>query len=391
MLAGAVTGAANAAEAPPVEVAPSVALDVATSAVLAVTRPLTTAPAYVNLAEHLAHAQVGVADDAPAQKKRPPKPNRKAEKAQAEVAAARVLPDGPSPSGSLGIPERAMTAYRAAAEAYGSSCGLPWEVIAAIGRAESGHANGGRLFPDGVTWEPILGPVLDGSPFAAISDTDGGAFDGDKTWDRAVGPMQFIPGTWTWIGADADGDGDADPNDIDDAAAGAARYLCVHGGDLSDLDQLRTALLRYNNSGAYADAVIAWADGYAGRASTIADPESPAKPEKAPEKTRDATREPKPGDGKTDDGDEKAGAGTESDRTAEPRTAPTAPAPKPTPSPTPTPTPKPPAPSPTPTPTPSPTPAPPPAPEAEPPDAQTVTPAATSTPPVTGTNEPADG
>lgn len=389
MLAGAATGAASAAAPPPV--------DVPTAAVLDVTRPLTTAPAYVNLAEHLAHAQVGVADDAPAQKKKkPPKPNRTAEKAQAEVAASRPLPDGPSPSGPLGIPERAMTAYRVAAQDYGSGCGLPWEVIAAIGRAESGHANGGRLFPDGLTWEPILGPVLDGSPFAAISDTDGGALDGDKTWDRAVGPMQFIPGTWTWIGADADGDGVADPNDIDDAAAGTARYLCVHGGDLTDVDQLRTAILRYNNSGSYADAVIAWADGYAGRATSTADPESPAKPDKTPEKANDT--EPNQKADKTTG--EKADKPDESKRDAAP-TPPTKP--KPTPSPStpatpvtpPAPTPKP-SPSPTPTPTkpaaPSPAPAPDKAPAA--PDESTgseqgeMTPAATPGPTL---SDPADG
>ena len=37
----------------------------------------------------------------------------------------------------------------------------------------------------------ILGPVLDGRRFALIPDTDGGAFDGDLEYDRAVGPMQF--------------------------------------------------------------------------------------------------------------------------------------------------------------------------------------------------------
>jgi membrane-bound lytic murein transglycosylase B len=337
--AGALAGAANAVDVTPVDIpAPALAalgLDVA--------RPLTTAPAYLNTAEHLAHAQVREADDAPAKKKKPPTPNRKAEKAQAEVAAARPLPDGPSPSGPLGIPERAMTAYRVAADGYGSSCQLSWDVIAAIGRAESGHANGGRLYPDGFTWEPILGPVLDGSPFAAIRDSDDGAFDGDKTWDRAVGPMQFIPGTWSWIGVDADGDGTADPNDIDDAAAGTARYLCAHGGDLTDTDQLRTAILRYNNSGAYADAVIAWADGYAGRATIVADPESPPKPKKTSEKTPGTESDEKP-DKKTD----------ESKRDAAPTPTPKpSPTPKPTPSTPATPTP---APKPSPTPTPAPTP-----------------------------------
>ena len=33
----------------------------------------------------------------------------------------------------------------------------------------------------------------------AIRDTDGGRYDGDPVWDRAVGPMQFIPGTWAGV------------------------------------------------------------------------------------------------------------------------------------------------------------------------------------------------
>ena len=38
-----------------------------------------------------------------------------------------------------------------------------------------------------------------------------GRLDGDDTWDRAVGPMQFIPSTWAWSGRDGDGDGVAQP------------------------------------------------------------------------------------------------------------------------------------------------------------------------------------
>ena len=75
----------------------------------------------------------------------------------------------------------------------------------------------------GRTLSPILGPVLDGAgDFAAITDTDGGGWDGDTTWDRAVGPMQFIPSSWAVWGRDGDGDGRSDPSDIDDAALATA-------------------------------------------------------------------------------------------------------------------------------------------------------------------------
>ena len=245
--------------------------------------------------------------DRPAKAEPDPEPDEAAEDEQAEAAAGRSIPDAPSPSGPLGIPERALLAYRTAAAVYGARCALPWQVLAAIGRAESGHAYGGQFFDDGLTWEPILGPVLDGAPFAAIRDTDDGRMDGDRTWDRAVGPMQFIPGTWRWIGVDADGDGSADPHDIDDAAAAAARYLCAHGGDLSDRGALRTAVLRYNNSSAYADTVLAWADAYAGRAAPVADPTPPAR-EDAREKVRAADDEPAPAPKKKRDDDSRASA-----------------------------------------------------------------------------------
>ena len=58
----------------------------------------------------------------------------------------------------------------------------------------------------------IYGIPLNGSNnTAVIRDTDGGTYDRDLTWDRAVGPMQFIPGTWRTVGVDANGDGRKDP------------------------------------------------------------------------------------------------------------------------------------------------------------------------------------
>ncbi|MBO0517868.1 lytic transglycosylase, partial [Streptomyces beijiangensis] len=89
-------------------------------------------------------------------------------------------------------------------------CHLPWQLLAAIGKVESGQARGGRVDAGGTTLSPILGPVLNGVGFANISDTDHGQYDGDSTHDRAVGPMQFIPSTWKTWGQDANGDGKKD-------------------------------------------------------------------------------------------------------------------------------------------------------------------------------------
>ena len=79
----------------------------------------------------------------------------------------------------------------------------------------------------------IIGPALDGVEFASIPDSDGGRYDGDTTWDRAVGPMQFIPSSWAIFGEDADGDGFDDPNNMYDATLAAAEHLCRGGADTS--------------------------------------------------------------------------------------------------------------------------------------------------------------
>jgi len=107
---------------------------------------------------------------------------------------------------------------------------------------------------------------LDGAgDVAAIVDTDGGALDGDPLWDRAVGPLQFLPSTWDTYGADGDGDGVAEPQDLDDAAVAAGRYLCAAGGDLSTGAGWWRAVLAYNASTEYAENVLSAADGYATR------------------------------------------------------------------------------------------------------------------------------
>lgn len=46
----------------------------------------------------------------------------------------------------------------------------------------------------------------------------------------AMGPFQFMPGTWLGYGVDGNKDGKADPNDLVDAAFSAANYLEFLGG-----------------------------------------------------------------------------------------------------------------------------------------------------------------
>ncbi|MET8832251.1 lytic transglycosylase domain-containing protein [Streptomyces sp. NPDC004610] len=164
-----------------------------------------------------------------------------------------------------GIPATVLDAYKKAAAALGSakpSCNLPWELLAAIGKVESGQARGGDVDADGTTINPILGPQLDGNGFALIRDTDNGEFDGNAEYDQAVGPMQFIPSTWAWAGRDGNGDGVEDPNNIYDAALAAGHYLCRFDWDLSTSADLRSAILSYNNSTEYYNTVVSWLEYY---------------------------------------------------------------------------------------------------------------------------------
>ncbi|MGW2722310.1 lytic transglycosylase domain-containing protein [Streptomyces sp. NPDC001492] len=164
-----------------------------------------------------------------------------------------------------GIPATVLDAYKKAEAELRESkpgCNLPWQLLAAIGKVESGQARGGRVDADGTTITPILGPQLDGNGFALIKDTDGGKYDGNSSYDQAVGPMQFIPSTWAWAGRDGNGDGVKDPNNVYDAALAAGHYLCRNGRDLSVPADVNQAILSYNNSQDYLHTVLSWLEYY---------------------------------------------------------------------------------------------------------------------------------
>ncbi len=165
-----------------------------------------------------------------------------------------------------GIPTVARAAYDAAAAAAPDGCGVSWSLVAAIGRVESDHGRfaGAVLQTDGRSVPRIIGIQLNGNGTAVIRDTDGGRLDGDPVYDRAVGPMQFIPSTWARYASDGDGDGSSDPFDIQDAARATARYLCAAGGDLSTVAGQRRAVLAYNHSDSYVATVLTLAARYAG-------------------------------------------------------------------------------------------------------------------------------
>jgi membrane-bound lytic murein transglycosylase B len=168
---------------------------------------------------------------------------------------------------ATGIPERALSAYANSHVAIAEDepqCGLDWATIAAIGSIESRHGSyGGAVLDENGRAQPaIIGRALDGDGVATIRDTDDGVLDGDTTWDRAVGPMQFIPSTWAKWASDATGDDVADPHQIDDAALTTARYLCA-SGSMTSPEGWRAAVFSYNHDNDYVDKVATVALKYA--------------------------------------------------------------------------------------------------------------------------------
>ena len=171
-------------------------------------------------------------------------------------------------SASTGIPSRALAAYAGAVIDVSRThpgCGIGWNTVAAMGLVESEHGsmNGAHLAADGTVSPAIIGIPLDGNGTEVVRDTDQGAIDGDAVWDRAVGPLQFIPSTWAQVGRDGNRDGVVDVNQIDDAALSTAEHLCDVGGDLTRPQNWIAAVHAYNPSVEYNNRVAAAAEQYA--------------------------------------------------------------------------------------------------------------------------------
>ncbi|WP_295643585.1 lytic transglycosylase domain-containing protein [uncultured Corynebacterium sp.] len=164
-------------------------------------------------------------------------------------------------SKNTGIPEQALIAYGNAeviARQSRPDCHITWNTLAGLGYVETRHGTyDGKRFgaaeidAKGNTTPPIFGPQLNGKGFATVHDTDEGKMDGDKKFDRAMGPLQFIPESWKRYGVDADGNDNADPQNIDDAAASAVRLLCDYDRDLATPEGWTQAIRSYNQSNEY--------------------------------------------------------------------------------------------------------------------------------------------
>jgi transglycosylase-like protein with SLT domain/peptidase M23-like protein len=140
---------------------------------------------------------------------------------------------GPAPIGvpnfvinSFEIPPFLLPIY----QACGTEYGIPWEVLAAINKIETGFGTNLNVSSAG-----------------------------------AVGWMQFLPSSWETYGLDANGDGRKDPYNPVDAICAAAHYLKVAGGQ----KDLYDAILAYNHADWYAQEVLTYARAYGRIPSTL--------------------------------------------------------------------------------------------------------------------------
>lgn len=179
----------------------------------------------------------------------------------APVALAAIIPapideqTQPSQAAVDEIPQSLLPVYVAASY---QCAGLPWQVLAGIGWAESRHAQG-RVDPvSGEVEPPIIGPAIDGRPgFAAIPDP--ASHDG---WAHALGPMQMLSTTfarWSVLSPDRPPGTLPDPQNAWDAIYSAASYLCADSPQIVDLD---ATILRYNHARSYVQDVLAKATEY---------------------------------------------------------------------------------------------------------------------------------
>jgi hypothetical protein len=217
----------------------------------------------------------------------------KAEVYAGYASAVAVEAVGWEPLVALGIPEHAARAYAKAIELIPGiepACRIDVAYLAGFGFMESGHGTVAvdpvtgepdRPSPRApVTWDPstgesrprIFGALLDGSGAGGnvtprpntLSPADRSFYGQDEPFLRAVGPTQFMPGTWEGVRAVADGNGDgvADPFNYYDGALATAVKACRDGAGLAGEADQRRAALAYNGSPSYAAGVLAKAAEY---------------------------------------------------------------------------------------------------------------------------------
>jgi cell wall-associated NlpC family hydrolase len=173
-----------------------------------------------------------------------------------DPTGCRIQPAA-SDQASTSIPANYLQLYRQAGQQYG----IPWNLLAAIGKVESDHGRDpGSGVHSGANFAGAAGPMQIGIGGAA-SNNWGGA------------PRHRADAHVGGYGTDGDGDGWDDVYDPADAIPAAAHILKDHGAPAN----IRKAVFAYNPSTDYVDHVLAIADSYANHgAQAITAADNPA-------------------------------------------------------------------------------------------------------------------
>lgn len=157
--------------------------------------------------------------------------------APAGAAEASIFGEGPA-----AIPELVYYAYRAAEMQMAvdnPECGVPWNLLAAIGRVASQHADGGRTDILGTLTAPKIAP------------------------DGALGPMLLPAGAWEEHRADGNADGTEDPQNVFDATLAASAWMCATGVPVREPDGEARAVALFDGSPEFLANVREWSATYA--------------------------------------------------------------------------------------------------------------------------------
>ncbi len=155
----------------------------------------------------------------------------------AEAGGTSIFGEGPA-----AIPELVYYAYRAAEMQMAvdnPECGLPWHLLAAVGRLASDHADGGRTDILGTLTTPKIAP------------------------SGALGPMLLPAAVWETHRADGNADGTADAQNVFDATLAASAWMCADGARLREPDGEARAVALFNGSPEYLADVRDWSATFA--------------------------------------------------------------------------------------------------------------------------------
>jgi cell wall-associated NlpC family hydrolase len=160
---------------------------------------------------------------------------------------------GQQPSASSDARNSIPANYLALFQATGKKYGIPWVILAGIGRVES---------DDGRTTLPGVHSGANAFGAAGPMQIGIGGAAGNQ-WGGA--PVHPASERVNGVATDGNGDGTASIYDPADAIAGAAKYLLEHGA----LDNAPGAVFAYNHSDSYVQLVMSFAGNYARGGFTV--------------------------------------------------------------------------------------------------------------------------